>query len=575
MKKQLAILLAGILLLGALCGCKHTAAPQTAIPDVTAIPAPTAEPTAAPVDPLAEVDKAEITESKHAREEAYTAVFRTKMLETPLAAVHLEDNDAYSDEALRALAKTVVTDLLTLKEQLSETPRRVTVYITQRMLICQPLPIDERVFCTVSDVENGAYREALAGACYGFTIPWKQVGLTEIVFGTPDASGLKAYYADEAHALTASCAAVYLIPEVADEETVAAARQTAASITAYLLANGGFDALKAVQSTAGALPAWSDTVGLDAAPVLPEGHEQAGVMTGFRDRTPSRICILKCGNLTVNVKKDSFAQTPDELYAFLCKFFRGAEVVLAQIAEEAPFLSETAEAHYAAPFIINLEPDPTDSGISTTWGETIDLRHESSAWHELVHWLLWKGELWQEDASGNRWLSEAIAEHFSYRAQSIALDLPYDEEEDRAALADGELSDAERSFFMQCIDLYAAERSKDEDVPLPLVSYGILRRTEAVCSLLTEYDVFDGEGTLAAVRGIKADAKATDPNALLYIEAPVFMEYLFGLCGEEAVLTGYWNNVPLKDVCGKDYPELFQDFLADLRDAYGALLNME
>ena len=133
MKKQLAILLAGILLLGALCGCKHTAAPQTAIPDVTAIPAPTAEPTAAPVDPLAEVDKAEITESKHAREEAYAAVFRTKMLETPLAAVHLEDNDAYSDEALRALAKTVVTDLLTLKEQLSETPRRVTVYITQQM----------------------------------------------------------------------------------------------------------------------------------------------------------------------------------------------------------------------------------------------------------------------------------------------------------------------------------------------------------------------------------------------------------------------------------------------------------
>lgn len=569
MKKAIIWLLIGLLSI-ALCGCQNTEAPHVVIPDVTAIPTSTVEPTAEPVDPLAQIDRAEITESRHAREEGYAAMFKTKMLETDLAAVHLENNGQYSDESLRTLAKTVVTDLLTLREKLSQTPRKVTVYIAQRMLIYQPVLLEDRLFCTVSDVEDGTYREALIGAGYALPIPWKQVGLSELVFGTPDDSGLKAYYADEAHALAASCAAVYLLPEVSDAETITATRQTAASITAHILQNGGFDALKRAESTAETLPEWSAKIGLDTAPALPVGNEKAGVMTAYRDRTPGRVCVLKLQNLTVNVKKDSFAQTPDELYAFLCKFYRGAEVVLAQIAEEAPFLSETAEAHFAAPFVINVTDDPTGRGISTTWCETIDLRHESTVWHELVHWLLWKGELWQEDTIGIRWQAEAIAEHFSYRAKSIALDLPFDEAEERAYIDSPELSDAERIFLTQCVDLYLAERSKDTHVPLPLVSYGMLGRCEAVCSLLTAFDPFAGKGTLAAVRGIRAEEKATDPNTLNYIDAAVLLDYLSEVYGEETVLLGYWNNTPLEDVYGKDYPELYRDFLAYLSETYGA-----
>ncbi len=44
--------------------------------------------------------------------------------------------------------------------------------------------------------------------------------------------------------------------------------------------------------------------------------------------------------------------------------------------------------------------------------------------------------------------------------------------------------------------------------------------------------------------------------------------------GEEAVLRGYWNNTPLKDVRGREYPKPYRDFLAHLRETYKPLLTV-
>ena len=88
-------------------------------------------------------------------------------------------------------------------------------------------------------------------------MPWKQIGLTEIIFGATDDNGLAAYYQDSDHGLAASCAAVYFQPGVADEETIVMARATAASITAFVLETRGFDGLKAVGSTGRVLSPWA------------------------------------------------------------------------------------------------------------------------------------------------------------------------------------------------------------------------------------------------------------------------------------------------------------------------------
>ena len=73
---------------------------------------------------------------------------------------------------------------------------------------------------------------------------------------------------------------------------------------------------------------------------------------------------------------------------------------------------------------------------------------------------------------------------------------------------------------------------------------------------------------------MKAGPKETDPNALNYFEAPVLLEYLFDTYGREAVLTGCWNNSPLSEVCGRDYPGLYAELIEYLREVYGPGLGL-
>ena len=553
--KKLTIFVIGCLVALLLCGC---AAETPAVPADTNAPEPTAAPTEAPFSAA----EAEIIESSHPREEAYKSPFKTRMIDAPLVAVHLEAGDNYSDEALRALTEKVVSDIQTISGFTGEAPRKITVYAVNRLLRDRALLLGDHLICTVGDMESGAYREALIGACYDIPIPWIQVGLVENVFGSPSESGLQEYYSDEAHALAASCAAVYFIDGVADEETVQAARQTAASIVSFVLETRGFGALREMTSTEDALPAWAERLGIEA-PVLPEGSARAAVMTAYKDVSPGWVCVLQFDNITMNVKQGAFAQTPDELYEFACRFFIGADVVLAQIKEESPTLSEYAQERFRLPIVINIEEDKTNSSLSTAWGETIDLRYQVAAWHELVHVLLWNEPL--------LWLHEAAAERFSYRAMSVALQVPYDEAEELEFLSSPELSDEERNFFTLSYNIYLAERGSY--VPTDVIDYQAIRRSYAVSSLLLGYDPAGGRNSLAGVMGRKYDEKKTDPYALSYYEAELMLDYLTDTYGAENVLPILITNEPLEEVCGKAYPELYQDLLAKLREEYGELIS--
>lgn len=509
------------------------------------------------------VQDAEITESSHPREDGFKNPFKTRMIDTPYASVHMEAGENYSDESLRAFAGAVYNDILSVAAFTGETPRKITLYAAGNIQRDRAILLGDHIICEISDAESRAYREALIGACYDIPITWVQVGLAENVFGSPDASGLAEYYRDEAHALTASCAAVYFISGVADDETVKAARATAADLAAFVLETEGFSALKAIESPARVLPAWAKKLGIEA-PVLPDGNEKAAVMTGFKDRIPGRVCVMRFNNITMNVSKGGFAQTADELYAFACRFFVGADIVLAQIEEEAPFLYELASEHYSSPFTINFVDDPTNNGISTAWGDDIDLRYQAPAWHELVHWLLF-GTPWN-------WLHEAAAEHFSYRAMSVALEASFDEEEQRAYFDDPELSDEDRAFFDRVLTLYAAERGSE--IPSGLLDYGAYRRSIAICSLLLEYDPLGVDYSIAGVAGRKSEEKATDPGALSYYEAAVFLDYLIDTYGAENVLSYFLNGGSPEDACGKPYPELFGDFMDYLRESYPQLVTI-
>ena len=563
MKKSVLWLLIIALFFGVLSGCVNPA--QQGEADQTAAPTETA-------DPQKEIAEAEIQTGKHEREDGYPNPFKTHFIDTPYAAVHLMDGEAYSDERLRALAGIVVSDVLQIDAVTGDPLNKVTVYAVWNLLQDRPILLGDHMICSAEQVENGSYREALCGVCCDLSIPWKQAGLSEIVFGSPDESGLKEFYADEAHALTASCAAVYFLPEIAGEETAEAARKTAVSMTAYLIGKGGLDALRAVVSTAEVLPDWTAHIGIETPITLPDGHERAGTMIAYRDKTPKRICVLEIGNITLRVNKGGPLETAEELYAFSCKLMYGFDFELAEIRKESSIFAETADRSASGVIVITLSDDPTQSGISTGSRQEITLVRPYVVWHELIHALLWT-----TGSNSLAWMQEGLAEHFSRNAASLAVRSPESETFEDWLPDYAEMNEDELAFYKTLWRVYLAVREENEAVPAELSDDWAFRRALGLCELFLPYDPYEGSkyASVGGTRGAKTGDQTEDGDALSYEEAMVLLEYLFDTYGTDTIADCMMNNRTLSETCGRDYPELYQDCLAYLQETYGHLLNAD
>ena len=574
MKRILIVLIACLLTAGTLFGCRTTDGENGPAAETTEqasekplkTPEPTAEPTAEPEkDPFMQIDEAEILDSRHDWEDGYTARFQTHMLDAALLTVHLENNADYSDDALRAYAKTLAADVLQLRERMGETTEKVTVYIAKRMLDDRPVLLGDHLFCTVDDMASGAYHEALCGACFGLTIPWKQVGLSEYAFGTADEDLLRTYYSNKAHMLAASCAAVYFLSEVADAETIAAARKTAESITAFLIENEGFEAFLAAGSIEEILPAWAVHLGIET-PVLPEGSAYTAAMTAKSDHT--YLATLQIDNIGFRIEKGSFAQTADELYRFLCRFYYGAELLIARIWAEVPQAGEIAAARFSEPITICLTAPGKGTG-SWTWKNRIDLVNEGAVWHELTHMLLYTE---QKDRS-YAWQCEALAEHWS---RSVVTDIYQGSEIESFDEWLLEKDDAEenRALYEGYWALFQQIRAEDPFSKPGIANYNASCRTNGILMFLfPDSPMMQDGSSVADAYGRTGGTREMDGNALSYPEAKVMFEYLIDVYGAEKVVMGYMDQASLEELYGKTYPELYADCLAYLKERYGALLQ--
>ena len=558
MKKAVSLLLLAALLFGAAFGC-NAAREGAAEASLEPTAEPTAEPSAEPVY--------EIRTGKHEREEGYPNPFRTHYIETDVAVMHMEDA-IYTESVLREAERTVAADMETIADTLGETPDKVMVYLVQRM--DRPTLLNGHVVCTVDDLRSGAYREALCGACYGLSAPWKQIGLSAYVFGTIDESGLFEYYADEAHALTASCAAMFLLDGFADEATVQAARKTAQSMTLYLLNNGGLTALKSIASTAEILRGWQAALGIETPLSLPEGSEYVGSVTAKSDAVYR--CIVRKDNFSFRLEKDSFTDTPDDLYRFLCAYFSGAEIVLDRIRTELPGYAAIAEERFSSPIAVVLMPERVGrSGTSSP--ERTDLHTGYVAPHELVHMLLWTDTSERmRDELPRLWQNEAIAEHFSLEAITRAFPEPeFDGFETFINDLFSEEWATDPDYCTALWNVYCAEKAENAIAENNMRDEYAWQTAIGVCGLLFENDPLEApERTVAGMYGFKPED--ADGFGLTYEEAMIVMEYLFDRFGTETVVDAYMNKVPFAEAFGIDYETLFNNCVAYLKEKYGELL---
>ena len=516
----------------------------------------------------------EIVEGRHRREEDYIADFQTHMLSVAPFTLHME-NRIYEETALREDAKKLLSDLSAMEEATGVKPSAVTFFIVDSTLDGCPQVVGRQVFCSLDDFESGTYREALAGAVYALPCLWQRVGLTELVFGEEEYINLKDYYADSAHALVASCSAIHLSPVLSDAETVLAARQTSKSLTAFILESDDFSAFREATDPGQFLPDWSNSLGISPAPSLPAGSaDVTELMLGMKKGT---VCVLKVKNITVMISEDSWLLEPDGLYNWFCSFFAGMDMVLEQIAAEAPSTFPIAEQRYTEPVTIVFD-DPYGYTYAYPNQNKIILTKDNAIWHEMVHLLLEETVVIEEQ----EWLEEALAEHFSYAAQARFAPTEYYSEGFDAYLqffeeVSGKEAEADDLLYHQKVwKLYQSFRTEIEkdDTEAYCRAYGIV-------SLLTEEQLERTQvrmlydKSIAFKRGRKEGSKKTSGSALTYPEAVVMFEYLSERYGMDAVIETFLNGNSLEKTFGSSYSEVYQAAIDYYAQQYAALLSAD
>ncbi len=528
---------------------------------------------------ITRIDRQSFTSGSHEREDGYPGAFRTRVLKTPYFTFQGEEG-VCPDEEMRALARKSCTDLYTAKLETGKNPEKVTVYVVAATISGRPQSSGKSVFCTPDDVRNGRYYGALLAAGYGLISEWQEVSLTEMVFNADAGDeGLEAYYSDPDHALTLSCAAVYLHPETADGAALEAARKTAYSLGMYIRDRRGFDSFCRAGDPGEYLEGWKARKGLESLPELPAGFDRAVRMR--LESSAQYRCVLHEGNLTVNVDNDSWAATADELFSWSCAYYAGTDMLMERIRTDLPDLAEEAENRLRTePLRIRLTEGMFHVSYADSERKEICLSRCDATWHETMHILL------RPDFNASpdlRWQQEGLADRFSLFVQSklaqrddISRGLDGYRETFREITGTEEGTD-DAVFHRSVWNIYQALKDPEAETYDDLEAYG---RAYGICSLLLpdlhrEQFRILYDGSVNSKVGEETPDKRLNGNGLNYSESMVMMEYLAGKVGWNQAVINHMSGKSLKEAYGMDYPELFEEMTAYLKTEYGSMISAE
>ena len=558
------------------------------------------------------IDAAPVAQSRHRRDDDYMADFQTYYItaELPLSVnateesafpesssaesssetassgvrltLHMADR-IYEEELLRDCANALWRDLEDLNRAADTAPGELTVYLVTSTVDGFPVNTGSRVFCTLDDFESGAYREVLCGAAYGLTSVWQTTGLAAYAFESSDdtvaesrpsdeaePTGLAAYYADESHALTATCSALHLSPLFSDEETVAAARETARSLTAYLIEQEGFDAFLSTVNASEKIPAWLKSQGIDVPWTLPEVRPEMTDIVVLPKK--GYLAEVRADNISICIEADSWLTETDGLYRWLLDYYAGMDLVMDRIRAEAPSAADIAEQRLQESIKIIF----TSAHIYTVTypaKNEITLSQGGAIWHEMVHLIL---EEYVPNAS-LAWECEGIAEHFSHEAETTYAPTQYiarglDAYLEFFAEESGKDAEEDDLKFHQLVwtlyqEFAGPEGSENDDLAAFCHAYGIsslildgkIDRTQ----VRKKYDI-----SVASKRGKTPGKKSVDGNALSYPESEVLFEYLAEKYGMDAAVEAYMNGLAPDQAFGISYSELLAEAKAYFTEQY-------
>jgi len=258
--------------------------------------------------------------------------FTTQTLTTSQFSLHIQDS-LFEKETAQELYNQVLADYTALSTLL-QADRHLDIYILEDSLVDDVLLDGTSIYCNVKDVEKGDYQTALVTAYTDFNLPWKLAGVEGAAFGDEiDVNELREYYSDEANFGPLSFFPAYFYGVYTDHNTLSIARDTAASLVQFIVAEQGPNALYQTVYQMDYRQAWLESIGVNAT-------YQPIYDLGFLDdmeysSTEDFPLIFTSANRTYSFS-DNFAESPKPMMYLISNFHAGMVNLMAYLEENTP-----------------------------------------------------------------------------------------------------------------------------------------------------------------------------------------------------------------------------------------------
>ncbi len=507
-------------------------------------------------------------EGNHDREAGYEAVFKTRCAERQGLTVHVKNNIFQEEEAV-ALFDRISGDYETIRKTTEGAQGEVTVYIVENTLSGIPQTIENKVFCTLSDVESGAYRECLTGACFRAESIWKRIGLAALFFdegknGEEEKEALREFYKQPEHYSVLSMHPIYFTEAYAKDGLVQTARMTAYALTKYMTNEIGLEAFIKEGELTEYYRGWLEELGLEVSGELPDDRFQ-GIKCSRSDKYP---VILEYGNNTFCLQPVDWLQAADEVYCFFRDLTEGYEQLLDSIEAEYPEVSLMLKDAVNTPIHFYF----LDSGAISHASPAISAREVyladfSSVYHEIFHNVM---PILDEEY---HWYYEGLTTYLTLNAQ-IAY-MKKGKEETVQALTKGDfyetMSEEDKKFFDYVAEWYQFYDVLPESA-IELNGFLLYQAIGRVTLLHSELPV-DMRGASISVQERreevspgKKEQRSQGGNGLTYPEAMVYIEYLAKQYGLDTVVSVALGEETFSEAFHGDFKKVSVDVMAYLRD---------
>lgn len=316
--------------------------------------------------------------------------------------------DIYEEARAQASWDTIMADLQALSSATEITLddfKPITIYLVKGT----PTGVERyenRLYCTMTDVESGAYRVALISAALGTEEYWKAYGVASYLRGDKaDEARLKAAY-EQAYSLDGlSLFISYFNETFASEEEIHLAEQTAMAVARYVLENHGGKAL-VEEDCINYRQEWLTSLGIDRVyddPLYVDLQDYR-----FSSSTQYPLIATNSHEHAFYILPLRDIQTAEDVRHFLYDAAAGTKAILAFVKEQAPEFYETINNFYKGKLNIYCNTERTSR--ADYYQRAVWLQTGSAYPHEIGHILIPPPS---DHYSESSWHYQGICDYFS------------------------------------------------------------------------------------------------------------------------------------------------------------------